>query len=200
MALELCDLIATRTENGEVRVRVGNQASGEGWGSDVSVWSSGDGFLSSPAPPDANGNVALGVLLTIGNAKVVIASRDTRYQSKGGTLAAGDRAIVSNCDAALFLSQSSNTITIKSTGVSVEVNGTTGEVKIANDSSIVTVNATTAKIERSQSVVEVSDARAIMRFGTFIPGVSPAIYVDATGVHFQGGVAPTFNGVPMMVP
>ena len=126
--LEPLDLLYTdASDDDEPRLKVGDQASGAGVGQDCAYLAT-DGFVSLPNPPDANGGCATGVCWTPGNDRIVIAASDSRYNGKAGTLAAGDRAIVSNCDAFFRLSQAGNSITLGSAGMSVELDGVAGKI------------------------------------------------------------------------
>lgn len=123
-AIEISDVTSVADTQGEIRLNLGDVASGTGFGSNVTLWGAGDHFIGIPvAATSTQGTQALWT--TIGNLRVAIATRDARWQAKQGNLAAGDAAIVSDCDAGLLLKQADNTITLSSTNVSVTVDGQT---------------------------------------------------------------------------
>jgi hypothetical protein len=123
---ELLDALYGVGDDGEARLQVGDATSGTGVGQDC-MFLSTDGFIGLPNPPDALGNGQV-VAWTPGNDRLVVASLDGRYSGKAGTLVPGDRAIVSNCDSYFLLKQATDTITLASTGISLELNGPAGKI------------------------------------------------------------------------
>lgn len=141
-AIEISDVTSVADTQGEIRLNLGDVASGTGFGSNVTLWGAGDHFIGIPvAATSTQGTQALWT--TTGNLRVAIATRDARWQAKQGNLAAGDAAIVSDCDAGLRLTQADNTIALASTQVSVTVDGrSTGKVETKHGSDTLTFDAT----------------------------------------------------------
>jgi hypothetical protein len=105
------DILLATSQNGEVRVNVGDQASAnEGVGAEVAMWGL-PGFISVPSPPSSDG-CAQALVLTDGNEQRVIASRDNRIAAKVGVPKSGDRFIVSDRDARVLLKNEDNAINI----------------------------------------------------------------------------------------
>lgn len=103
------DVITSSVTGGEVRVNIGDAITGDGIGAECGWWGL-DGFVGRPNAPDADGSSCQVLYQVDGTQKRVIASRDNRYTSKNGALAEGDRAIVSDCNARLFLKKESDAI------------------------------------------------------------------------------------------
>lgn len=100
---DTADILVSTADSGEIRVNLGDSVSGAGYDSDVPVWGP-DGFLSRPNDPTDAG-AAMAFYVTDGNQKRVIGIRDNRFASQAGLLDAGDRAIVTDGPARLFLKQ-----------------------------------------------------------------------------------------------
>lgn len=86
------DLLGSDVTDGEVRVQIGDLASGKGFGASAPVYGV-EGFLTCPNDPDENG-AATGLAISDGNTKRVVATRDNRFAKLAGNLNPGDRAIV----------------------------------------------------------------------------------------------------------
>jgi hypothetical protein len=143
--LEVVDVTLAESENGQPRVNVGDTQSGVGTGASVPLWGSGDGFIGMPNAPTGKAS-AQAIVLVEGNYQRVIAIRDNRTITRAGTLAEGDRAIVSNSDALLFLDASEDTIELRSTGgagtLRVLVDGVNSRIRLMVGSVALTVDVT----------------------------------------------------------
>lgn len=105
---QVCDILASDVTNGEVRVNLGELADGQGFQANGAVWGI-DGFQSCPNDPDENG-CAQALYLVSGNQKRAIATRDNRWTAKAGALKPGDRAIVTNSAARVFVKKASGEV------------------------------------------------------------------------------------------
>lgn len=92
--LRILDVLLSTVTNGEVRLRVGDHASNTGLSDSEAMWSP-DGFIGRPNAPDSRGACQV-VALTDGNVRRVVGCRDNRFIDKVGTLAEGDRVIVTD--------------------------------------------------------------------------------------------------------
>lgn len=104
------DILATEAKTGEIRVNLGDSITGEGFDHNVPLWGT-DGFVSRPADPDDKG-AAQALYFADGNQKRVLATRDQRWSDKAGNLEPGDRAIVSNGPARVFVKRKSEAVTL----------------------------------------------------------------------------------------
>lgn len=135
---DIRDVTASSMESGDVRVNVGSAITNEGEGSDGPWWANGDGFVSRPNGPGADG-ACKALFLRHGNKKICIASRDGRYSSKAGELQPGDRAIVSRGEARFLLKAENDSVTLYTanqqdddSSMMITAVGETGTILIAN--------------------------------------------------------------------
>ena len=184
--IDQADLLLAQVDGAEVRVNIGDTVTSAGWGSGVAVWGV-DGLLSVPNAATGSG-AAQGLYLTQGNQRRVIASRDTRWAGPFGTLAAGDRALVSDCAAGLHLDRSENTITLQAgAGVAVTVDGDAGTVTVSKGTASV-VLSTVAAVDQIVATVGAASIKIQPLLITLT-----AATVNVVGVLQVGGV-------PMTVP
>lgn len=208
---EPLDIVFTdASEDDEPRLKIGDAASGAGVGQDCQYLAT-DGFVSMPNPPDSNG-AATGLSCTIGNDRVVIACMDGRYNGKAGTLAPGDRAIVTNADACLKLWRGSNKIQLLASaqGMEVTLDANAREVKATAGPTTMDLTQTTATMAfQSGPVTAQAFANATGIVLSFVgPGVFASLAVTSAGaliintVPGAGGSPSgvTINGVPLVVP
>lgn len=166
------DILASESDGGEVRSNLGDSITGEGIDKDLAHWGV-DGFLSRPNDPDEDG-AAQALFIVEGQEKRVIGTRDVRWAAKAGNLDPGDRAIVSNCAARVFLKQKSSSVAIYTEGpdgkpLLFEVNGKKGNATLVACS-----DGGTALLQ--------------MKPGEIILGVDGggSIVIDKGGVHVFG--------------
>jgi hypothetical protein len=195
--VELLDILYSVANDNEARLQVGDLATGKGVGQDVAFLSA-DGFLGLPNPPAA-GAAGQAIVLTLGNDRFVIASLDGRFSAVLGTMAPGDRAIVSNCDARLKLSQAGNSIALSSTNMTVALDGAGGTVTASVGSTQVQLTTTSASMSLAGGgSVTVGAAAVTLAVG------GTTLVVDVTGVHITTAPpvpgALVINGTPVTVP
>jgi len=200
MDIDIADLTLTVTESGEIRVNVGDKATGKGFGAAVPLFGA-DGFVGAPNADDDAG-CAQAIQLTQGNLRLAFAPRDNRYSDKAGALQPGDRAIVSDCDARLKLSQSGNSIALFSTNMGLALDGAGGNINLSNGPTAVTVGSTGFTISWSGSGVSL--AVNITGLGIALSyTVGPVTSSITLGAGTVAIVAPngvTVNGIPLAVP
>ena len=176
--LERGDIMQTAIVDGHVRVNVGDQVEGKGYTASRPLWI-GPGFRSRPNPPTSTG-AAQALFVTLGNDRVILASRDARFTGPFGDLGEGDCEIVSDCDAGFRLDKAANSVRLSSTGVDVVVDGTAG-----------TITATKGTAEIKVATVAALDQITLT--------VGPTVLtVDATGVNVTGILK--VGGVALTVP
>jgi hypothetical protein len=199
--LELLDLLYDAGQDDEPRLKVGDQASGAGVGQDCAYLAT-DGFVSMPNGPDAAGGCATAVCWTPGDDRIVIACADGRYNGKAGTLGAGDRAIVSNCDAALLLQRAANKISLLALlqQLSITLDAGTNKITISTPNGGISLNPTgigLAWLPGGGVNVEVNLTSTSLTLGFSGPGGASGIAMTAEGVAITGTTM-TFNGVPFL--
>lgn len=117
------DALLSTVTSGEVRLRVGNHVTNEGWGDNVAMWGT-DGFVARPNAPDGRGACQV-LALQDGNGYRCIGSRDNRNADKVGALAEGDRAIVTDGECRVFVKKATESVTLytaaQSDGASIMV-------------------------------------------------------------------------------
>lgn len=203
--IEVCDLMLSTADaaSGEVRANIGNTVDGVGFGAAVPMWGV-DGLLSRPNAA-ANGKAAQGLYLTQGNQRRVFASRDTRWAGPFGAMGEGDRALVSDCDAGLWLDRSANAIKLASAGgaavtvgpssVTVTFGGGTVTLSAGSISASFVAGAVT-------STVTLDAATASLSYVAGAVVSSLALTVAGLAIVVPGGPVPvvTINGLPLTVP
>lgn len=140
------DVTLSESEDGQPRVNVGDQQSGAGLGAALTVWGSGDGFVGLPNTP-SGASSAQALVYVDGHVQRVVAVRDTRIANRAGTLAPGDRAIVSDSEAWLLLDQSADSIALRSSGsivgeMTVTVDGANNRIRLTVGTVSLTIDAT----------------------------------------------------------
>lgn len=134
-------LTSALDDSGEVRLNLGDALTGEGISNDSSYWGI-DGFVSRPNDATSTG-AAQALYMVDGHQKRVLASRDNRWITGYGQLAAGDRAIVSDCEAKFLLKKDRSAVTLYTTNeqddnnsMMVDVDGKNGIITIINAGSV----------------------------------------------------------------
>ena len=206
--LEVLDILyVDGSEDDEPRLKVGDQTSAAGVGQDC-IYLANDGFVSMPNAPDANG-AATCIASTLGNDRVVLACADNRYNAKAGALAPGDRAIVSNCDAAMKLSKAANQIQLVAAAQGLQVTVDAAHQQIIASSPSGSFEIGPASIQASwspgggiaASLALASDGITLLFTGP--GGASSVVLSDLSGGTVAITCAPgqfTVNGVPVTVP
>ena len=151
---DTADILISTADSGEIRVNLGDSVTKQGYDSDVPVWGP-DGFLSRPNDPTDAG-AAMAFYVTDGNQKRVIGIRDNRFASQAGLLDAGDRAIVTDGPARLFLKQVRAAISAYTEmtndppaggkGMLNDMDGSTGIITLRSGGAMVTLNGNTGVI------------------------------------------------------
>jgi hypothetical protein len=144
--LEHADVVgSTLAANGEIRVNLGDSATGSGIDRSVPFWGT-DGFLSRPADPDANG-AAQFVFFVDGNQRFAIGSRDRRSLMEAGTLDPGDRVVYTPSGVRIFADNSEGTIELRTPG---------GSVMLLSDTEFSVTLVSGAKFELTDTNIEAS--------------------------------------------
>lgn len=186
---DTADILQTTSEDGEVRCNLGDSRDGTGFVNSAAVWGL-DGFISRPNDPTADG-AAQGLYVVDGNQVRVVASRDNRFAAQVGALQPGDRAIVTDGDARIFVKQEDNavilyTVSAKKQGnMMVRLGGSDGKLSLFCDS---------AWIEISDEEIVLSVAGSQLKLDkTGVQIIGPHFHCDTGGGHLGTlgfGVAP----------
>jgi hypothetical protein len=128
------DIISTDLgPSGEIRIKLGDGASGIGEYDNAAQWSV-PGFFFRPKPHDTDG-ACQAIVNVMGSNARIIAARDNRIVAKYGTLNEGDSCLVSYGDAGIFIKEASDSVTIITKNhaandetILFQLNGKTGEI------------------------------------------------------------------------
>lgn len=168
----IADVLLSTTDDGEIRVNLGESTTGEGLDAEVPVWGV-DGFVSVPNDPDDDG-CAQAVYLVDGNTKRVIATRDNRWSSKVGAPAAGDRFIVSNCAARVLLKRGKSSVTLytenqqdSNTSQLIDLNGADGTTTLVCGGALVQMSKDRIVLGVSGGGMLVIDANGVQILGPY---------------------------------
>ena len=108
--IDIADVLETTAVNGEIRCKLGDSRDGGGYAVNAPFWGM-DGFISRPHNPSSAGAVQA-LYIIDANTKRIIATRDNRFAVQVGAMDPGDRAIVTDGDARIFLKQKSDAIVL----------------------------------------------------------------------------------------
>jgi len=117
--ISIADIVRADVEGGIVRVTLGDSTDGSGIDREIAQWGL-DGFISYPNDPDDEG-AAQALFLAEGQEKRILGTRDYRLAEKTADLEAGDRAIVSACDARFHLKRAANAIVLHAGDTTIEI-------------------------------------------------------------------------------
>jgi hypothetical protein len=135
MYLDFADVLSSKAEDGKVFCTIGDVRNAFGMAGDCPMTSS-DGFISRPNDPDDRGCAQALYWHDSGNEKYLIGVVDHRFADKVGTLGPGDRAIITDGEARVFVHKATDSVEIvtadKKTGntMLVSVDGSTGNISI----------------------------------------------------------------------
>jgi hypothetical protein len=172
----VADVLLSDVTNGEVRVNVGEETTGAGFGSSCTLWAP-DGFISCPSPADATGACQI-FWVQEGDQKICVAARDNRLKDKVGSLQPGDKAIVSTVDARFLLKASDNGISLmtfnggdQSQPMLVNISGSKGSATIyiggpGGTSSVLQMTPTSIKLGVANGGSLTIDAQGVHVTGT----------------------------------
>jgi hypothetical protein len=169
----IADVLASDTDDGEVRLHIGDTTDPEGGiDNDVVPWGP-DGFIARPNDPDNDGAAQV-LYLVDGQEKRALGTSDKRWATHASDLEPGDRAIVSACPTRLVLKRAATTITLyteTSDGkpIRLDINGHDGSVTISVEGS-----------GSSSSLVMKPDALTLSVDG------GGSLVIDKNGVHVNG--------------
>lgn len=170
-------------EDGVPVANVGEQSTGLGFGADTTVWGNGDGFISVPNPPSAAG-AAQAIVEQDGNVKRATQTRDQRWVTKAGTLAPGDRAVVTDADAWIKITKATGKIEIVAGSMRVEMDPSNLAMTISNGvlSKITMTNGQVIVGELPPLHGQILTPVLYLRPSTApIPGVSTVLFVMEQG-------------------
>lgn len=130
------DVLGSDATDGEIRVHLGDASSGRGFSKDNPVYGP-DGFIGRPNPPSADGSAAQAVYVHDGDDHRVLGVRDNRWKDKVGTMDDGDRAIVTEGAARIFVKNGRDAVVLYTEandgkGMLLDIGGVEGEVQIIN--------------------------------------------------------------------
>jgi len=130
------DVLDSTADDGEVRVKLGYLANGEGIDHGAAVWGP-DGFLSRPNVPDAT-ECSQALYMQSANRRYCLGFRDNRYAPLVGNLEPGDRMIVTDGEARIAVKQSDDMVNLYTVNqktdasMMVALDGANGELNLMN--------------------------------------------------------------------
>lgn len=169
----VADVLLSTTDDGEIRVNLGDTTTGEGLDSEVPVWGV-DGFVSVPNEPDDDG-AAQAFFIVDGHERRVVATRDNRWAAKAGTAPApGDRFIVSNCAARVLLKRAKSSVTLYTenqqdgdTSQLIDLNGADGTTTLICGGALVQMSKDRIVLGVSGGGMIVLDANGVQILGPY---------------------------------
>lgn len=170
-------LAVTRGASGEIRLKLGDSQTDEGARADAAWWGS-DGFVSMPNEPDDRG-ACQALYVTEGNNSRCVATKDNRICEQYATLAAGDRAIVTDGAAKVLLKKDGDTVTLASENASGMVIH-----QVAPDTITMQMPGTPG------TMFQMSPSRIVL----MVNG-GGSLILDATGCHLSGNLTEVNSGL-----
>lgn len=204
---DISDVLTAQATNGEVFVTVGDAVDGQGWGANAAMWGP-DGYIAVPNQA-TQGAACRAIYLVDGNMKRVFACRDNRIANRAGTLAPGDRAIVTDASARVRVLQAANSVELYSEGptaapVQVLVDGPNDQVVllssqansiVTGENVVSTAGVSSVQVNGTNGVI-ISSAGALLRVlasGDIIAS-SGLTQIELNGT--TGAVTVSFSNVP----
>lgn len=208
MRIDIVDVSLALDQSGEPRVNLGDVTTGVGFAAGVAAFGAGDGFVGIPNAADGGGAAPQALMLTQGNLRLCLATRDPRYTGQLGQLGEGDRAIVSACDAGLLLSKGSNKIALKALaqGLSVTLDAAGQRISLDTPDGGIVISPSgigAAWVPGGGINAEINITSAAMALSFAGPGGACSITLSAAAGGRVDIVAPAgvfVNTIPLSVP
>lgn len=172
-------LSSERGESGEIRVKIGDDASGDGYSADAAMWGT-DGFYSRPLDADADG-ACMGMFLTDGVDGRILGTKDNRVVKNYGELEPGDRAIVGYGPLRYVMKHADDSHNF----TSESPDGQLVLMQLAGDKFTLMMPG-----DLGTSMVQVKSGKILL----MVDG-GGSIVIDKTGVHIGGNVAELNTGM-----
>jgi hypothetical protein len=192
-ALRILDVLLSTITNGEIRLRVGDKASNTGLSDNESMWSP-DGFIGRPNAPDSRGACQV-VAITDGQERRIVGCRDNRFADKVGTLAEGDRAIVTDGECRIMVKRADESVTMftaaQSDGASmmVTMNGADDTIQVVHGGgSYIEVKRDSIVLSAGGASLSLNADGTIQLLGTYIGLNAPGGNLGIVGP--QGEIPP----------
>jgi hypothetical protein len=169
--IDVADVLRSTAEDGDIRVTLGDYITGKGISVDSSMWGM-DGFYSRPNNPTDDG-ATLAFYVEDANEKWILGTKDNRFREKVGLLKEGDRAIISDCNARIFLKKEQDAIVLYTENASEDLSmminlaGIEGLLRLMNGNSFI-------MLENDKISMGVNGGGGIM--------------IDDQGVHITGKI------------
>ena len=170
-------LAVTRDTSGEIRLKLGDSQTEEGQRADAAWWGS-DGFVSMPNEPDDRG-ACQALYVTEGNNSRCVATKDNRICEQYATLAAGDRAIITDGPAKVLVKKSNDSVTLASENASGLVLH-----QVAPDTITMQMPGTPG------TMIQMTPSRIVLMVNN-----GGSLILDATGVHLSGNLTEVNSGL-----
>jgi len=180
------DILATEATDGEVRAQLGDAALGKGFVQEAAIYGV-DGFVGRPNPPDDEGNAAQALYLQDGDDTQIIGTRDNRWADKVGTMEPGDRAIITDGEARVFVKQSRDAVVLYSVNqpedksMLIDIGGLEGEIKIVNGGAFITMTNDSIVLAVNGGGSLTIDADGVRAIGNSFQAVAPVVQLGDVG-------------------
>jgi hypothetical protein len=183
LEIDVADVTVAEIKDGQVRLQIGDQATGRAFGQNYSFWGI-PGFYSVPAVPDDDAAAQV-LFIWDDNTKHIIGGRDNRHTDLVGALEPGDFVIVSG-KARIFGKAQDNLVTFFSESASgksmiCSLDGANEEFTIQVGKSYISVGPDSITLGAGGAAIEL-DADGIAIIGKYIGLTAPGGHVGAAGV------------------
>ena len=191
------DVLSSTADDGEVRCKLGYALDSRGVSASSHAWGM-DGFVSRPNDPTAEG-AAMAFYLQDANRRYVLASKDNRFADKVGTMDPGDRAIVTDGEARIFVKQQRDAVSLYTVNQVVDqsmlfdMGGLEGKTKWTNGKCFIEMIDDGVKASVS---IGISGGASITLFEDGTVSIDGAYFNCATGGGRLGVLAPQTPGPP----
>ena len=191
------DILATEATDGEVRAQLGDATLGKGFVQEAAIYGV-DGFVGRPNPPDVEGNAAQALYLQDGDDTQILGTRDNRWADKVGTMEPGDRAIITDGEARVFVKQSRDAVVLYSVNqpedksMLLDIGGLEGEIKIVNGGAFITMTNDSIVLAVNGGGSLTIDADGVRVIGNSFQAVAMSVQLGDVG---GGTPAPQTGGV-----
>lgn len=182
MELVKLEILGSELIEQEIRVNLGDALTGTGVSQGASLWAA-DGFVGRPNNPSDAG-ACMGIYQIDGNDTRVIATKDNRFIDAYAELEPGDRAIVTDGPARLFLKRAQSSIALYTEDSDgnpyvLDVSGENGAISIvASDGS----NSAVLSIEPTKVVIQIGKDTQVL-----IDKDGLAVYGKHTALNSNSG-------------
>lgn len=185
------DVLGSDAETGEIRCKLGDSATAEGYSTGAAIYGP-DGFIGRPNPPSVDGGACQALYVQDGDDHKIVGTRDNRWVDKVGTMDPGDRAIVTDAEARVFVRQGRSAVVLYTLNVPadksmmIDLGGIEGQLTVMNGGAIMTM--------KDDEIVLAVNGGGAIRISADGVQITGACFQATTGAvqlgDLGGGIAP----------